>query len=64
MQALLADPFSPPGIAELNQIAGEDVVRALSDLRRIVRVNDSIAFAADSYDRLVSEIRHHIGEYR
>ncbi len=63
VRALLADPYSPPSIAELNRIAGDDVVRALSDLRRIVRVNDSIAFAADSYDRLVSEIRRHIGEF-
>ena len=62
LQMLLADPYSPPGIAELNKVAGENVVRALSDLRRIVRVNDSIAFAADTYDILVSEIRLHIGE--
>ena len=62
MRALLADPYSPPGIAELNDIAGEDVVRALGDLRRMVRVNEGIAFAADSYDRLVGEIRQHIGE--
>ena len=46
MQALEAEPFSPPGIAELNRLAGEEVVRALSDLRRIVSVNDNIAFAA------------------
>ena len=63
LQALLADPYSPPGIADLNDIAGENVVRALGDLRRLVRVNDSIAFAADSYDRLVSEIRRHISEF-
>ena len=63
IQALQADPYSPPGIAELNKIAGENVVRALSDMRRLVRVNESIAFAADSYDRLVSEIRRHISEF-
>ena len=62
MRALLADPYSPPGIAELNEIAGEDVVRALGDLRRIVRVNEGIAFSAENFDRLVSEIRRHIGE--
>ncbi len=62
IRALLADPYAPPGIAELNEIAGEDLVRALGDLRRIVRVNEGIAFAADSYDRLVSEIRRHISE--
>ncbi len=63
LQALLADPYSPPAIAALNDIAGENVVRALGDLRRLVRVNDSIAFAADNYDRLVSEIRRHISEF-
>lgn len=62
LRALRLDPYSPPGIADLNEIAGEDVVRALGDLRRVVRVNESIAFAADSYDRLVSEIRRHIIE--
>ncbi len=62
MLALEADPYSPPGIAELNQIAGEDAVRALSDLRRIVNVNDNIAFAAESYERLVAEIRRHISD--
>ncbi|MCY3867605.1 MAG: selenocysteine-specific translation elongation factor [Chloroflexi bacterium] len=63
MKALEAEPFSPPGIAELNRLAGEEVVRALSDLRRIVSVNDNIAFAADSYDRLVAEVRRHITEF-
>ena len=63
MRALEANPFSPPGIADLNQMAGEDVVRALSDLRRIVNVNDNIAFAAASYDLLVAEVRRHITEF-
>lgn len=62
MAALRADPYSPPGIAELNEIAGEAVVRALGDLRRIVNVNDNIAFAAENYDQLVAEIRRHISE--
>ena len=62
MRALVFEPYSPPGIAELNEIAGEDVVRALGDLRRIVRVNEGIAFSAESYDRLVGEIRRHIAE--
>ncbi len=63
MQALEADPYSPPGIADLNRLAGEEVVRALSDMRQIVNVNDNIAFAAKSYDRLVAEVRRHIVEF-
>ena len=53
LAALAADPYSPPGIAELNEIAGEAVVRALSDLRQIVLVSESIAFAAENYDQLL-----------
>lgn len=63
LQLLGAQAYTPPAIAELNQIAGEDVVRALADLRQIVNVNDSIAFAADSYDQLVAETRSHISEF-
>ena len=63
LHLLQAEAYAPPAIAELNQIAGEEVVRALADLRQIVNVNDSIAFAADSYDRLVEEIRRHISEF-
>ncbi|MDE2635950.1 MAG: selenocysteine-specific translation elongation factor [Chloroflexota bacterium] len=63
LQLLAAEAFTPPAIAELNQIAGEEVVRALADLRQIINVNDSIAFAADSYDQLVAEIRNHISEF-
>ena len=63
LQLLKEEAYTPPAIVELNHIAGEDVVRALADLRQIVNVNDSIAFAADSYDQLVSEIRNHISEF-
>ena len=63
LQRLQAEAYTPPAIAELNQIAGEEVVRALADLRQIVNVNDSIAFAAESYDQLVAEIRNHISEF-
>lgn len=62
MRALEAQPFSPPAIAKLNQIAGEDLVRALGDLRRIVNVNENIAFTAESYDEMVAEIRRHVKE--
>lgn len=63
MRRLGAEAYTPPAIADLNRIAGEEVVRALADLRQIVNVNDSIAFAADIYNQLVSEIRNHIGEF-
>ena len=63
LHALRAQPYTPPSVADLNRMAGEDVMRALSDLRRIVHVNDQTAFAAESYDQLVAEIRRHIKEH-
>lgn len=60
MNKLAAAPFSPPTIAEMNDLAGESVVRALLDLRLLVQVSDSIAFAAGDYAELVAAIRAHI----
>ncbi len=63
MAALTTAPFSPPTISEMNDLAGEALVRALLDLRRLVQVSDSIAFAAGDYEKLVGAIRAHIEAY-
>ena len=63
MQILGKHPYSPPSIAELNQMIGEDLVRALIDLRQIIMVSDSIAFPKSGYDRLAAGIRRHIQEH-
>ncbi len=60
LSLLAAQPYSPPSIPELNDLAGEELVRALLDQRRLVNVSDSIAFAAETYDQLVAAIRQHI----
>ena len=59
-KTLTAEAFTPPSISEMNKVAGEEVVRALLDLRRLVNVSDNIAFAADAYEGMVSEIKRHI----
>ena len=63
MRILGKHPYSPPSIAELNQMIGEDLVRALIDLRQIIMVSDSIAFPKSGYDRLAAGIRRHIQEH-
>ena len=63
LDILNKQPYSPPSLAELNQQAGEDLLRALIDLRQIILVSDSIAFLKSSYDRLTAEIRQHIHEH-
>ena len=52
--------FTPPSIEEMNRLAGEEVVRALLDMRELINVSDKIAFARASYDHMVAEIRQHI----
>ena len=63
LQILAAQPYTPPSIAELNQIAGEPIVRALLDLRQLINVSDQIAFSQASYSQLVAAIRAHIQEF-
>ena len=60
LRAIASAPFSPPTIAEMNARASETIVRALLDLRQLVQVSDSIAFAAPDYERLVAGIREQI----
>ena len=60
MRILNEDPYSPPSLAELNQRIGEDLLRALIDLRQIIRVSDGIVFAKANYEQLVAEIRQRI----
>ncbi len=63
MRLIQSSPYAPPSINELNDIAGEDVLRALLDLRALVKVNERIAFASADYDFMVSEIRQKIREH-
>ncbi len=60
MQTLEQQPYTPPTIGEMNQMAGEAVVRALLDQRRLVKVSDAIAFSAAAYDALVAAVRQHL----
>ena len=62
-QSLKAEPYTPPSIADMNALAGEDVVRALLDQRQLVNVSESIAFSLDAYERMVAEIRREIGQH-
>lgn len=60
LETLEAAPFAPPTIAEMNLLAGEDIVRALQDQRRLIKVSDSIAFSARAYASLLAEVRNHL----
>ena len=63
MDSLHDFAFSPPAIEELNQMVGEDVMRALLDLGRLVNVSDKIAFSRNNYQQMVTTIRQHIRDH-
>ncbi len=56
-EGLAENPFMPPNIADMNQLAGEDATRALMDMRVLIQVSDTIAFAAADYETMTSGIR-------
>jgi selenocysteine-specific elongation factor len=63
MAALTKDRFSPPSYEECAGIAGPDLLAALIEQARIVRVNESVIFEADAYREMVERIRAHIQQH-
>jgi len=58
LAALGADSHSPPALSELVEQFGvePELLGALIERREIVRLNDSVAYLADTYDELVRRI--------
>ena len=63
MAALESQPFTPPSIADMNAVAGEEVVRALLDLGQLAQVSDKIAFTDAAYAEMLQQIRAHIRQH-
>jgi selenocysteine-specific elongation factor len=55
--------FSPPSISDLNQIAGESVIRALIDLKEIINISDDIGFSKSAYEAITQTVLGHIDQY-
>jgi len=61
---ILADnAYSPPAVTELNQIAGETVIRALIDLKEIININDDIGFSNTAYETIIQIVLEHIDQH-
>ena len=56
LQLLEGQPFSPPGAGDLLRIAGssQEVLSALAEEQRVVRLSDDIVLARTAYDRMVA----------
>ena len=58
-----ASPYTPPGIAEAEAIVGADVLTALVEQGRLMKLGDGILFLRETYNeavaRLIAYIREH-----
>jgi len=51
------NPFSPPGVRELQQIAGEEILNALIEENEFIAVSSEVIFRTQDYDLMVERIR-------
>lgn len=63
LTTLAQNAYSPPSIIELNQIAGEVIIRAMIDLKQIININDDIVFSTEAYAAIVDTVLQHIDQY-
>ena len=59
LSALERDPYSPPN----DQPLDPELLEALTDSGKVVRVNDSVVFAASAYQDMTGKIIAHLGEH-
>ena len=57
--ALEKDPYSPPSDLKVDS----EVLNALVEQRRVVRVNESILYSAPVYDQMLSKITAHLKQH-
>lgn len=56
----LSQNTSPPAINDLNNIASENVIRALIDLGKLIQINDTIVFSQQTYQGIQSTVLQQI----
>jgi selenocysteine-specific elongation factor len=54
------NPFSPPGVKELQQDLGEELLNALVESNELVTVSSDVIFRRQDYDLMVDRIRNEI----
>jgi selenocysteine-specific elongation factor len=57
-----ASPHSPPTAAQAQSAVGEEVLNALLNQGRLVRVSDDVLFASDAYAKMVGQVQRFVEE--
>lgn len=60
LRAFQQNPYSPPTVAESEAIVGADVLAALIEQRRLVKVSDIVLFSAEAYEQMIRAITEHL----
>ena len=60
MAALEKDRFTPPSFDECAALVGPDVLSALIEQGRVVKLSDSVVFSAGAYREMVERLRAHL----
>jgi selenocysteine-specific elongation factor len=60
LAAFQQNPYSPPGLTECESMVGGDVLAALLEQGRLVKVSDSVLFSAETYQEMRQRIIQHL----
>lgn len=60
MDQLNTSPWNTPSIKDAEQIVGSEVLSALIELGRVVRLNDEVLLSAPTYQSAVQQVRAHL----
>jgi selenocysteine-specific elongation factor len=60
LQAFQKNPYSPPSLAESEALVGAEVLAALIEQGKLVKVSDTVLFSADAYQKMVQAIVDHL----
>jgi len=60
LRAFQKNPYSPPTAAESEAVVGTDVLAALIEQGRLVKVSDIVLFSAEAYEQMTQAIISHL----
>jgi len=60
MRKFEQNPFSPPGIKDLQQEFGEEILNALIELNELITVSSDVVFRKQDYDLMADRIKQTI----
>jgi len=60
LKAFQQHPYSPPSVAESEALVGAEVLAALIEQGKLVRVSDTVLFSAEAYQEMKQAIINHL----